>query len=37
MEWIILLLAGLLEITGAVAMKYSEGFTLLLPSAASWG
>ena len=33
MEWIMLLLAGLLEITWAVAMKYSEGFTVLLPSA----
>ncbi len=32
MEWIMLLLAGLLEITWAVAMKYSEGFTVLLPS-----
>ena len=30
MEWIMLLLVGLLEITWAVAMKYSEGFTLLL-------
>jgi quaternary ammonium compound-resistance protein SugE len=33
MEWIMLLLAGLLEISWAVAMKYSEGFTVLLPSA----
>ena len=32
MEWMMLLLAGLLEITWAVAMKYSEGFTVLLPS-----
>ena len=26
MEWMMLLLAGLLEISWAVAMKYSEGF-----------
>ena len=32
MEWIMLLLAGIFEITWAVAMKYSEGFTKLLPS-----
>ena len=32
MEWIYLLLAGLLEVTWAVAMKASEGFTRLLPS-----
>lgn len=32
MEWICLLLAGLLEVTWAVAMKASEGFTRLLPS-----
>ena len=32
MEWIALLLAGLFEITWAVAMKYAEGFTRLLPS-----
>ena len=37
MEWIMLLLAGLLEITWAVAMKYSEGFTVLLPSAVTAG
>ena len=37
MEWIYLLLAGVMEVTWAVAMKYSEGFTVLLPSAASWG
>jgi quaternary ammonium compound-resistance protein SugE len=32
MEWFYLLLAGLLEVTWAVAMKASEGFTRLLPS-----
>ena len=32
MEWIMLLLAGIFEVTWAVAMKYSEGFTKLLPS-----
>ena len=33
MEWIYLLLAGLLEVTWAVAMKASEGFTKLLRGA----
>ena len=33
MEWIALLLAGVFEVTWAVAMKYAEGFTRLLPSA----
>lgn len=32
MAWIALLLAGLLEIVWATAMKYSEGFTRLTPS-----
>ena len=32
MEWIMLLLAGIFEVTWAVAMKYSEGFTKLVPS-----
>ena len=32
MQWIILLLAGLFEIGWAIAMKYSDGFTVLLPS-----
>jgi quaternary ammonium compound-resistance protein SugE len=31
--WIILLIAGLLEIVWAVAMKQSHGFTRLVPSA----
>lgn len=32
MQWIVLLLAGLFEIGWAIAMKYSDGFTVLLPS-----
>ena len=32
MEWLMLFLAGALEVAWAVAMKYSEGFTRLLPS-----
>lgn len=32
MQWIILLLAGLFEIGWAIAMKYSNGFTVLFPS-----
>lgn len=32
MEWIFLVLAGIFEVTWAVAMKYSEGFTRLAPS-----
>ena len=32
MEWIALLLAGVFEVTWAVAMKYADGFTKLLPS-----
>lgn len=32
MEWIMLLLAAVLEVTWAVAMKMSEGFTKVLPS-----
>ena len=32
MKWIILALAGVLEVTWACAMKYSEGFTQLVPS-----
>ena len=32
MKWIILLIAGILEITLAVAMKMSNGFTVLVPS-----
>lgn len=32
MYWIILFTAGLLEVTWAVGLKYSESFTKLLPS-----
>ena len=32
MEWVYLLLAAVLEVSWAIAMKYSEGFTRLLPS-----
>ena len=32
MEWIMLLLAGIFEITWALAMKQSDGFSKLLPS-----
>lgn len=32
MSWLSLLLASVLEVTWAVAMKYSEGFTHLWPS-----
>ncbi len=32
MEWIYLLLAGVMEVTWAVAMKAAEGFTKLWPS-----
>jgi quaternary ammonium compound-resistance protein SugE len=33
MAWLILLLAGLSEIGWAVGLKYTEGFTRLVPSA----
>ncbi len=33
MRWIMLFLAGILEIVWACAMKYSEGFTHILPTA----
>jgi quaternary ammonium compound-resistance protein SugE len=32
MEWIMLLIAAVLEVTCAVFMKMSEGFTRMLPS-----
>lgn len=32
MAWILLLLAGLLEVVWAVGLKYTEGFTKLYPS-----
>ncbi|HZV67599.1 MAG TPA: SMR family transporter, partial [Telluria sp.] len=33
MSWMYLLVAGLLEVVWAVGLKYTEGFTRLLPSA----
>lgn len=33
MHWIVLFLAGLLEVVWAVGLKYTEGFSRLLPSA----
>ena len=33
MQWIVLVLAGVFEVTWAIAMKYSNGFTVILPSA----
>lgn len=32
MKWIYLFVAGALEVTWAVAMKKSDGFTVLMPS-----
>ena len=32
MKWIMLLLAGIFEIIWAVAMKYSNGFSIIVPS-----
>lgn len=32
MQWILLILAGVFEVTWACAMKYSDGFTVLVPS-----
>jgi quaternary ammonium compound-resistance protein SugE len=32
MQWIMLALAGVSEVTWAVSMKYSEGFSKLVPS-----
>ena len=32
MAWIILFIAGLLEVGWAIGLKYTEGFTRLLPS-----
>ena len=33
MQWILLVLAGVFEVAWAIAMKYSNGFTVLIPSA----
>ena len=35
MPWILLLLAGLLEVGWAIGLKYTEGFTKLWPSVAT--
>lgn len=35
MAWVYLLIAGVLEVVWATAMKYSEGFTRLWPSVAT--
>ena len=32
MKWFMLLLAGIFEILWAIAMKYSNGFSILIPS-----
>ena len=32
MKWLMLLLAGIFEIIWAIAMKYSNGFSILIPS-----
>ncbi len=39
MSWLILFFAGLFEIAWAIGLKYSDGFTRLIPSAltlAAW-
>lgn len=35
MAWVLLILAGLFEVAWAVGLKYTDGFTRLLPSAAT--
>ncbi len=37
MAWVYLLVAGLLEVVWAVGLKYTEGFTKLVPSAVTLG
>ncbi|MDN3576202.1 quaternary ammonium compound efflux SMR transporter SugE [Chitinimonas viridis] len=37
MAWILLIIAGLLEIGWAIGLKYTEGFTRLWPSVATLG
>ena len=37
MAWVYLVIAGLLEIVWAIGLKYTEGFTRLLPSAITIG
>lgn len=36
MNWILLLIAGLLEVVWAVGLKYTAGFTKLVPSLATF-
>jgi quaternary ammonium compound-resistance protein SugE len=37
MAWVYLLVAGLLEVVWAVGLKYTDGFTRLVPSAVTLG
>ncbi|WP_426131112.1 quaternary ammonium compound efflux SMR transporter SugE [Pararhizobium sp. PWRC1-1] len=37
MAWIILILAGILEIGWAIGLKYTEGFTKLIPTVLTAG
>ena len=37
MEWLILFLAGLFEIGWAIGLKYTEGFSRLVPSVLTVG
>lgn len=37
MSWLILFLAGLMEIVWAVGLKYTQGFSRLIPSAVTLG
>ncbi|WP_068030452.1 quaternary ammonium compound efflux SMR transporter SugE [Rhodoplanes sp. Z2-YC6860] len=37
MAWAILVIAGLLEVGWAIGLKYTEGFTRLVPSALTLG
>lgn len=37
MNWILLLIAGLLEVGWAIGLKYTEGFTRLWPSVGTVG
>lgn len=37
MAWLILLVAGLLEVVWALGLKYTEGFTRLVPSVITGG
>ena len=36
MTWIILVLAGLFEVVWAVGLKYTHGFTRLVPRSSPW-